>query len=598
MPRLVFTDRSGQSRSFALKKKIVSIGRARDNDLVLDDPAIALSHAHVLCDANGFVISGMDPKHPLMVNGRSRRSQSLKPDDQISLGATILTFLMDDAPPPPLAPLTSRREGSSTQLGSRLLQFSDALMRDLSNQELFRTLLDQLIQITGADKGFLIRVQGGKLESPVARNLDQSDLERSLEHISDSIIHKVIDSGEALIISDALHDARFGQAKSVVDLKLSSIMCVPLKFRNELLGVLYLGNDRIANLFQPDDLEMLKIYAGQASLILYNAQLVNDLIVSNRELKDELKSASLGRIIGQSDPMRAISRTIDKVANTDISVMIRGETGTGKELIARELHARSTRHDKAFIAINCGAIPENLLESELFGHVRGAFTGAIANRVGKFEAADGGTIFLDEIGEMPMPLQVKLLRVLQERAIDKVGESHPTPVDIRVISATNKDLELAVRESAFREDLYYRLNEIKLLVPPLRERGEDVILLAKYLLDKYVDRYPQGRARGFTKDSMTALRRYYWPGNVRQMENRIKKAVIMADQPMLTPQDLELLLDTEETRIRPLSEAQADFTLAYIKQVLELNNWNKTKTARDLDVDPRTIFRYLEKIDE
>ncbi len=596
MPRLVYTDRNGQSRSFPLKKKIVTIGRSSQNDLSIDDPSIGSSHAHLLCDASGFTLSGMDARLPVMVNGKPRRSHALKPDDQFSLGNVTLTFRMDDAPA--VLPPTGPREPSATQLFPRLLQFSEVLMRDLSSEDLFRSLLDQLIEITGADKGFLVRIVDGKLEIPVARNLERVDLERSLEQVSDSIINRVLDSSEPLIISDALRDDRFGQAQSVVDLKLSSVMCVPLKFRNKQLGALYLGNDRVADLFRAEDLELLKIYAGQASLMLVIAEQVNELILDNRSLREELKNASLGRIIGQSDSIRAISRTIDKVANTDISILVRGETGTGKELIARELHARSNRRDKPFVSINCGAIPENLLESELFGHVRGAFTGAIANRVGKFEAAEGGTIFLDEIGEMPLSLQVKLLRVLQERAIDKVGESHPILVDFRVISATNKDLEQAIRDHTFREDLFYRLNEVQLQVTPLRERGEDIILLAKYLLDKFAERYPQSKVRGFSKDSMTAMRRYYWPGNVRQMENKIKKAVIMTEHQLISPEDLEIRLEAEESRIRPLAEAQADFTLGYIKQVLEINNWNKTKTARDLDVDPRTIFRYLEKIDE
>ena len=227
----------------------------------------------------------------------------------------------------------------------------------------------------------------------------------------------------------------------------------------------------------------------------------------------------------------------------------------------------------------------------------GRAQGAITNRVGKFEAADGGTIFLDEISEMPMPLQVKLLRVLQDRTIEKVGDPAPIKLDFRVISATNRDLDEAVKEHSFREDLFYRLNEIRILVPPLRDRGDDIIILAKYLLTKYSGRYSQRKIKGFTKGALTAIRRYYWPENVRQLESKIKKAVIMAERPMLTAEDMGIHLDTSKTAIQPLSDAQSEFTLNYIKEVLEINNWNKTKTARDLGVDPRTIFRYLEKID-
>lgn len=654
MPRLVFSDSTGKQHSFPLKRKLITIGRTPGNDLVLPDLSIAGTHAHILNEASGFVVSAMDPKAVLLVNGKPRKTQSLRPDDQITLGAVVLTFRMDDVPapppPPPAAPARAaaaypvqasgpvstgsgaspsapasptagaytagvptagtlaatgnslpgsraRRE-TAFQFFPQLLRFSETVLNHQTSEELFRTLLDQVIEITGADKGMLVLVQDGRVQVPVARNMDKSNLDRNTVVVSDSILKQAMEKGEPLIVSDAIHDERFSAAQSVVDLKLSSVMCVPLIFRNQVLGALYLGNDRVAGLFTTDDLEVFKIYAGQAALILHNAQLMLELFSDNNALKEELKATSFGRILGQSEPMRRITRTIEKLANTDISVMIRGETGTGKELIARELHSRSSRRDKPFISINCGAIPEQLLESELFGHVKGSFTGAVTNRVGKFEAADGGTIFLDEIGEMPASLQVKLLRVLQERCIDKVGENFPVPVDIRVISATHRDLEVAIKEGNFREDLFYRLNEIEIPVPPLRERGEDILLIARYLLDKFTERYPNRKLRGFSKEALTAMRSYFWPGNVRQLENRIRKAVVMCEGPQIGPEDLELAVTPPQIKVRPLADAQADFTLQYIRQVLEVNNWNKTKTARDLDVDPRTIFRYLEKIDE
>ncbi len=591
MPHLVYTDRHGKTHTYALRrKKIVTIGRAPENDFVIDEEGVAPSHAHLLCDNNGYTISTMEARASLLINGKAKRSAPLRPDDQVALGPVVLTFRMDDAPPPqPTHP-------PPTALFQRLLEFSAAIMKDISSEDLFRTVLDHLIAITGSDKGFLLRCTADGLDVPAARNIDRDDLADSLDQVSDSIIKRVLETGEPLIVSDASNDRRFRNAQSVVDLKLSSVMCVPLKFRDKLLGVLYLGNDRVANLFRPEDLDTLMIYAGQTALLLHSAQLLNELIVDNQSLREELRNASLGRIIGNSPEIRAISRKIDKIANTDISVLVQGETGTGKELIAREIHARSDRRDKPFVSINCGAIPEHLLESELFGHVRGAFTGAISNRIGKFEAADGGTIFLDEIGEMPMPLQVKLLRVLQERCIEKVGEGQPIPIDFRVISATNSDLEQAVKDRTFREDLYYRLDGIRIDVPPLRERGNDIVLLAKYLLDKYAGQYRRTRIKGFSKDALTAMLRYYWPGNVREMENKIKKAVIMAEGTLLTAEDLEIRLEPSQRRIQRLADAQAEFTLNYIKEVLEINNWNKTKTARDLGVDPRTIFRYLERI--
>jgi len=276
-------------------------------------------------------------------------------------------------------------------------------------------------------------------------------------------------------------------------------------------------------------------------------------------------------------------------------VLVTGETGTGKELIAREIHRRSPRHNGPFVAINCGAIPENLLESELFGHARGAFTGAVSARPGRFQAASGGTLLLDEIGEMPAALQVKLLRALQEGAVTRVGENKPETVDIRVVAATNKDLEEELQAGRFREDLYYRINVVHLHLPPLRERGEDAVTLAKWFLGRAV-RELASKVKGFSPQALVAIKRFRWPGNIRQLENRIKKAVVLAERPLISPDDLELRPEQLDP-ILPLAQARDEWQQRYINDVLERNGGNRTKTAKDLGVDPRTIFRHLERIE-
>jgi transcriptional regulator with PAS, ATPase and Fis domain len=310
-------------------------------------------------------------------------------------------------------------------------------------------------------------------------------------------------------------------------------------------------------------------------------------------MAEELQEKKFGDIIGSCPGLQEVFKKVEKVAATDISVLITGETGTGKELIAREIHRRSARRDGPFVVVNCGAIPENLMESELFGHVRGAFTGAVATRAGKFQVADKGTLFLDEIGELPVALQVKLLRALQERIVMKVGDTKPESVDIRVLAATNRDLEEEIKKANFREDLFYRLNVVNLHLPPLRERGDDVVLIAKLLLTKYSSEYGS-KVKGFTPNAIIAVRKYDWPGNVRQLENRIKKAVVLCDKTLIGPEDLDLFPEALMP-IAPLAQAREDFTRRYILEVLERNNGNRTKTARDLGVDPRTIFRYLER---
>ncbi len=272
-------------------------------------------------------------------------------------------------------------------------------------------------------------------------------------------------------------------------------------------------------------------------------------------------------------------------------MLITRETGTGKELVAREIHRRSPRQGGPFVTINCGAIPENLIESELFGHVKGAFTGAVVDRPGKFHVANG--LLLDEIGELPLNLQVKLLRALQERVVMRVGNSRPEKVDIRVVAATNRDLDKMVHESQFREDLFYRLNVVNLWLPPLRDRGDDVLIIAKTLLSKYAEELCSP-VRGFSPAAIAAIKKFRWPGNIRQLQNRIKKALVLCEQKLLSPDDMDLGA-AADIGIMPLEKAKEDFQRRYVLEVLERNNGNRTQTARDLGVDPRTIFRYLEK---
>ena len=407
-------------------------------------------------------------------------------------------------------------------------------------------------------------------------------------------MHHVIETKQPIIVRDALNDNQFSSSQSVIDMRFCSVMCLPLIDRGAIIGLIYVGNDNIVSQFRPQHLEALRVFAAQISLILANAILVDELTFENQNLTSKLENMKFGNIIGDCLPMREVFNTVRRVAATDVTVLVEGETGTGKELIAQELHRESNRAKGPFVVINCGAIPANLLESELFGHVRGAFTGAIQTKNGKFQQANKGTLFLDEIGEMPMDLQVKLLRVLQERCVIKVGSNSVEPIDIRIVAATNKDLETEVAEGRFREDLFYRLNVITLHLPPLCERGDDVILIARGLIEKYAKEFNMV-PKNLSQEAITAIRRYRWPGNVRQLENRIKKALILSNKPQIMPDDLDLIPESLKP-VMSLAEAKDDFQRRYINEVLELNHGNRSKTARDLGVDPRTIFRHLEKM--
>ena len=592
MPCLKWTVPVGKPRTFPIFKKITSVGSAGGNDVAIEGSGLADYHAQIIFDGKDFNLSEVDTQGRILVNGKKKRRTKLVHNDRLLLGDVDLTFSLYDEPA-----AQSDDEPSSTvsELGGlrKLYEFSQRLMDVKSVSALLDELMDAVIDVTSADKGFLVLIEQNEPRVAVARNLSQQALPNGVRHLSDSIIQRVMQTRRPLIVSDALNDEHFKSSESVMNLKLCSVMCAPLIAQGELLGILYVGNDNVVNLFAEGSLDVLSIFAGQAALILQNALLVDSIRTDFDALKQQMEKNRFGDIIGACPSMREVFRMVEKVASADISVLITGETGTGKELIARAVHQGSPRKNAPFVVVNCGAIPENLIESELFGHVRGAFTGAVATRPGKFQQAHTGTLFLDEVGELPLGMQVKLLRALQEKVVFKVGDTKGDHVDIRIVAATNRELEQEMKNGNFREDLFYRLNVINVHLPPLRERGEDVLVLAKYLLAKYTEEYGS-KVRGFTPNGLIAIRKYDWPGNVRQLENRIKKAIVMCDKTLVGVEDLDMLPEAASP-ITTLAQAREDFQRRYILEVLERNNGNRTKTAQDLGVDPRTIFRYLER---
>ncbi|HUJ02428.1 MAG TPA: PEP-CTERM-box response regulator transcription factor [Rhizomicrobium sp.] len=334
---------------------------------------------------------------------------------------------------------------------------------------------------------------------------------------------------------------------------------------------------------KPVEIEVLK-------LIVERALRMYDLEEENRALR-VLREGRLPGIVFASPAMERVARTIERVARTDASVIILGESGTGKELIASALHKGSQRSEARLVAINCASIPENLLESELFGHERGAFTGAIKQTIGKFELADKGTLFLDEIGDMPMALQAKLLRFLQSRQFERVGGRQTLSVNVRVISATNQPLATLVSEGKFREDLYYRLNEIPVELPPLREREGDAILLAQHFLNLY-NREMSRNLRGFTEEALAALGAHAWPGNVRELEHRVKRAAIMADGPLITPEDLELA-QSATARSLNLRDHMRELESSLLQEALALGGGNISKAAKLMGISRQQIYNLL-----
>ncbi|MFL5278109.1 MAG: sigma 54-interacting transcriptional regulator [Myxococcales bacterium] len=574
---------------FRILKPLVSIGAAPDSDIRIPHMRGIVA---VQFDGRSFTATSLEGA-PLVVNGRKRDRHALDDGDTLEVSGARLVFEKVDREIASDETAAEAPTDPAALAVERLAEFAQALGREPALDRALIRLLDSIVEVVKADKGFVLTVENGTPEILAARNFQQQDIEDAVERLSDSIVRRALDTKQPLIVSDAVHDAQFNASESVVNLKLASVMCVPLLLRGEVSGAVYVGNDRLASLFTARELLLMTSFCSTATLLLEHARSLDELRADKAELQSRLDAQAYGDIIGACEAMRDIFRKIDKVAATNIDVLVTGESGTGKELIARELHRRSPRKNGPFIAINCGAIPENLLESELFGHAKGAFTGAIAARPGKFQAASSGTLLLDEIGEMSPALQVKLLRALQDRAVTRVGETKVEPVDIRIVSATNKDLEAEMNAGRFREDLYYRVNVVHLHLPPLRERGEDAAMLAKFFLGR-ATRELGAKVKGFSRQALNAVRHFRWPGNIRQLENRIKKAVVLAEGPLITAEDLELRPEQLDP-ILPLAQAMENFRNRYINEVLERNGGNRTKTAKDLGVDPRTIFRHLEK---
>lgn len=329
------------------------------------------------------------------------------------------------------------------------------------------------------------------------------------------------------------------------------------------------------------------------SHIVNNALREKKLSIENLQLRESIKEYSkFDEIIGESQNMKNVLNLIETVAKTDTTVLIRGESGTGKELIARAIHSNSSRRYFPFIPVNCGGLPEGILESELFGHERGAFTGAQYRRKGKFEMADGGTIFLDEIGNVSMKTQMDLLRVIETKKFTRVGSNEEITSDFRIISATNADLEAAVKEGTFREDLYYRLNVFSIFLPPLRERRSDIPLLAQHFLKKYSISMNKPM-EGFSPEAMDILVKYNWPGNIRELENAIERAMVVGTPPYVKPKDLPFQIG--EIKKTPSAETLAEVEKNHIIYILEKNNWNISRSAEILGIDRVTLYNKIEK---
>jgi transcriptional regulator with GAF, ATPase, and Fis domain len=510
----------------------------------------------------------------------------------------------------------------------RILDFNRALAAERDPAKLYPKILDAAVELTGAERAFLVLAapDGGDPAVVASRNADREDVRSAASKVSRTVVRKVVESGASQLIASALEDPSLGPSTSVAEMRLVSVLAVPLRSRGTTHGCLYLDNRFHKGQFSNDHREVLELFADQAAIAVENARLIGKEEAARRELEsanakladrvatqqvelDSMRDALAQRpdrsplehdypeLVGRSPPMLDLLHLLDVVVKTDYPVLILGESGTGKEMVARAIHRLGKRSDKPFVAENCAAIPANLLESELFGHVRGAFTGADRDKRGLFEEADGGTLFLDEIGDMDLSLQRKLLRVLEEGEFRKVGGREPIRVDVRLLSATNADLAQKLKEGTFREDLYFRLKVMCVRVPPLRERRGDVPALVKHFLaesQKETGREPPT----ITDEAMAMLVNYSWPGNVRELKNEVFRLAVVAGEKIdarmvrgvgegTKPADLGHLALAGRT----LEELEKEA----IKQALDVARGKRVEAARLLGLPRRTFYNRLKR---
>ena len=644
MIRLVVTKGQTSGSSVESQADIVRIGRADGCDLVVPDDHVSGEHARIEFGGVRYVLrdnrstngtSLVRAGERISLDDATGRESAVESGDVIELGSgerlvTIAVTVMED---PDDARVVAMRKIDDLLPAATNLEKDTNRVRELyAAQKQLGTASDLSDVLTCVcDASFRLVPQATHV-TVVLRD-DDEDSTRPTNAagyvpvltrvrgqagpalgpipITRSVFRKVLSERAAVLAADAPRDV--GQTESLLGAQIRSTLGVPLWKGEEILGVIQMDNRESAGVFTSGDLEMVAVLAHNASLAVANARLVRRLRAAEERLKKEntfLKSREETRrtggrggqqeIVGTSTAMRTLNGQLDKVVDTRVTVLIEGETGVGKELIAAAVHYRSRRRDKLFVSQNCAAMPESLLESELFGHKKGSFTGAHEDKKGLFEIADGGTLFLDEVTEMPLSLQSKLLRALQEGEIRAIGATQERRVNVRIVAATNRNLEKEVEGGRFREDLYYRLKVFPLRVPPLRERREDIPLLAQYFLSRYSTELgkPSG---GFSQQAMELLQGYDWPGNVRELQNEVQRLVIQVDEgAFVTPDLLSPRVRQVEgmvERVRPtkgtLKEMMDQLERWLLIEALREHQNNKTKAAATLGITREGLHKKL-----
>lgn len=598
-----------QGGQIPLRDQEIVIGRDRDTGIYVGDLLLSRRHCSISNEGSGYKIRDLESLNGVFVNETKVHEHELQHGDKIEIGTSLFYFLtqadsrVTDSTPIQDSVLaksttTYRLEESiagieSRDRGNRNLSALVSINNSLSNLTDLKTfsekLLDFISEAVPCERAFLIEAQPG---SPVVSYSRLKDTELAERGISKSICEQVLFKKMALLASDV------GEENSLLR---QSVLCVPLLWIGQLGTMIYLDAPSSSGGFTEAHLQVVSAIAALTSPLFCHLQQSEKLQQKNSELEKELLGER--RLVGESTAFKKAMTLISKVAPSDSTVLILGESGTGKELAARRIYAASNRADGPFVAINCAAIPEALLESELFGHEKGAFTGALAQRKGKIESAEGGVIFLDEIGELSPALQAKLLRVLQEREVERVGGSRPIPVDIRILAATNQNLEKNVQEGKFRQDLFYRLNVISVKMPALREMEEDILLIAQYFVE-HLGKKLRRSVRGITLETKTYLRNYSWPGNIRELENTIERAIVLGVSEWILPEDLpENILESGVIGTSQNANGDLGFQDEILKRKRELvlkafeeSLGSHNEAASKLGVHPNYLYRLVQNL--
>ena len=626
-PRLLAVSGPLRDSTFVLSGEEIPVGRDSSNSLTISDPALSRRHCVITREGSAFRIRDLNSRNGTFVNGVAIKQSFLQHGDQISIGDSSFRLLLTDegeefaagqvefedrathatAKLRPqdvlyLQPDRIQQElPSSSRLGrnlNALLRISRAVHSTRDLEQLQARILELIFEVTPAERGAILLDGHGKAEFGSIFARHRPCAREQAIHVSRTVTQQVIEEGIAILGSDVAGNGELREVDSLVGSNVRSLLCVPVALSEKPTGCIYLDTTSSSGRFDENHLQLVAAAASISAVALENARRLMWLEQENLRLSSEISLEH--NMVGEGPRMRQVYHFLSRVAPKNTTVLIVGESGTGKELAARAIHRNSPRAARPFVAINCAAIPEGLLESELFGHERGAFTDAVTQKKGRLEVANGGVVFLDEIGELAPALQVKLLRVLQEREFERVGGTHPIAVDIRLIAATNKNLEEAVKAGLFRLDLYYRLNVVTLTMPPLRERREDIPTLADYFVRKYSAKC-NVRTKKIAPEAMQCMVNYDWPGNVRELENLIERALVLNASDTIQPEDLpEPILEKDPPPA--IATARYHATIKETKKQLILNalsesKGNYTEAAHRLGVHPNYLHRLIRNLD-